>query len=288
MFDRIGFVIGEAFVALRRNFAMTFAAVTTGAVALLLLGILAFGYKVADDYSRTVPAMFDMRVFLRDGTGFPEIRATADEIRHIKGVSEVSWIPRAKAWAKLQKEQPEFTQGIENPFPDQFKVVLSDLHGGERIATQIQALPMVREEGVNYLREEQRVALAALQTFRLLGPALVALLLVATGILIYNTIRLTVISRRVEIRIMQLVGASRFVVRFPFLIEGVAQGVAAGGCAGLLLLLADRVVASQLAQQNIQFAAFPTTQAICLMIAAGAGYGLLCSFVAVRVPLRYR
>jgi cell division transport system permease protein len=120
----------------------------------------------------------------------------------------------------------------------------------------------------------------------LLGPGLVALLLVATGILIYNAIRLAVVSRRLEIRIMQLVGASRFVVRFPFLIEGLLQGVTAGAVAGLLMLLAVRVVSSQLALQGIPFAPFPTTRAIDLMVTAGAGYGLVCSFVAVRVPLR--
>jgi cell division transport system permease protein len=116
----------------------------------------------------------------------------------------------------------------------------------------------------------------------------VLLLLVATGILIYNTIRLTIVSRRLEIRIMQLTGASRFVVRVPFIIEGSVQGLIAGGFAGGMLYAADRVVTQQLAQQNIQFAAFPTTQAIWLAVAVGGGYGLVCSFVAVRAPLRYR
>jgi cell division transport system permease protein len=288
VFDRLSFVLGEALTALRRNIGMTFAAVSTGAVALFLLGVLAFAYKVADDYARTIPGKFDMRIYLREGVKAPEIKKTAQAMRAISGVGEVSWIPRDKAWAKLQREEPDITTGLENSLPDAFKVGLTDITQADRIAGQIQSIAAVQPDGVHYLRDEQRIAIAGLETFRLLGPAFVALLLIATGILIYNTIRLTLVSRRLEIRIMQLVGASRFVVRFPFLIEGVVQGTVAGACASALLIVSDRVVTEQLAQQNIQFAPFPTTLATWLMIAAGAGYGLLCSLLAVRVPLRYR
>lgn len=288
MLNRLGFVVGEGFVNLRRNLGMTLACVTTGAVALFLLGMLVFAYKLADDYARTVPSMFDMRVFLRDGTKFDQIRATAEAIRRIKGVGEVSWIPRDKAWEKMKREQPDITRGIDNPLPDEFKVVPTDISLGAQIADRIQSLATVQPDGVRYLREEQKMAMAALGTYRLLGPALVLLLFVANAILIYNTIRLTIISRRLEIRIMQLTGASGFVVRFPFIIEGTLQGLAAGACAGGLMYASDRIVIQQLAQQNIQFATFPTTQAIWMAVAVGAGYGLLCSFVAVRAPLRYR
>jgi cell division transport system permease protein len=288
MFDKLGFVVGEGFGALRRNLGMAIAGISTGAVALFLLGVLCFVYKLADDYAKTVPNRFDMRVYLKDGVKFPEIKSTAQAIRSIAGVQQVSWIPRDKAWAKLQREQPELTQGLDNSLPDAYKVVLSDITHADQVANQIQSLATVQPDGVHYLRDEQKVAIAGLGTFRLLGPAFVALLLAATGILIYNTIRLTVVSRRLEIRITRLVGASNFTVRFPFYIEGLVQGLVAGGCAGVLLIISDRVVRDQLALQNIQFAAFPTTLATCLMVATGAGYGLLCSLLAVRAPLRYR
>ena len=289
MLDRLSFVVGEAFVALRRNIAMTFAGVTTGAVALFLLGMLTWVYGVANDYAKTVPGMFDMRVFLRDGIKERDFRQTLDAIRRLRGVSQVVWIPRDKAWAKMQHDHPELTAGIDNPYPEQLKLVLSDIKLGDRVALQVQSLPtVIPEDGVRYLREEQRVAVAAIDTFRILGPSLVFLLLVATGILVYNTIRLTVLSRRLEVRIMQLVGATRFVVRFPFLIEGTIQGLLAGFCAASLLLMTHRLVSDQLLQKDIHVQGFPTEEAYLVLCVVGAGYGLICSLVAVRAPLRYR
>jgi len=289
LLDRLSFVIGEAFVALRRNFAMTFASVTTGAVALFLLGMLVYAYSAANNFLGDVPGMFDMRVFLRDGIQDRELRATIDSVRRFNGVKQVIWIPRGKEWAKMQHDHPELTAGITNPFPEELKVVVSDIQFSDRIASEIQSLPTVLpEDGVRYLRKEQKVAIAVLKTFRFLGPSLVVLLMVATGILVYNTIRLTVLSRRLEVRIMQLVGATRFVVRFPFLIEGTVQGLLAGVCAASLLLLTHHVVSDQLLSEDIRVMGFNSRETYGLLCLVGASYGLCCSLVAVRSPLRYR
>jgi len=289
MFDRLAFVVGEAFVALRRNFAMTFACVTTGAVALFLLGMLTFAYQQANDFAKTVPGMFDMRIFLRDGIKDKELHKTIDSVRRFPGIAQVVWIPRDKAWAKMQQEHPDLTEGITNPYPEQLKVVLSDIKLADRVGAEIQSLPAVLpEDGVRYLRREQKIAIAALDTFRILGPSMVVLLMLATAILVYNTIRLTVLSRRVEIRIMQLVGATKFVVRFPFLIEGTVQGLLSGIFAASLLLLTHHIVTNKLLSEDIQVGAFNTQRAYLLLCVVGAGYGLCCSLLAVRSPLRYR
>ncbi|HWD38354.1 MAG TPA: permease-like cell division protein FtsX [Fimbriimonas sp.] len=289
MLDRATFMVGEAFRALRRNLAMTFASISTGAVTFFLLGMLVFAYSFASDYARIVPGMFDMRVFLRDGTSLDKIRKSANYIRTIPGVSKVTLIPKEKAWEKMKHDQPSITEGIDNPFPDQLRVILSDIRFSDRIATQIQSLPtVVPDDGVHYLRQEQRLANAALGAFGLIGPELFGLLVIASWILIYNTVRLTILSRRVEIRIMQLVGAPPSMIRIPFLIEGIIQGFFAGFVAALLLFGSYAFLKSQLMQQDIQFAAFPTIPTFLRLSLLGAGYGWACSFFAVRAPLTYR
>src|SRR5580700_2917825 len=100
MLDRFAFVFGEAWIALRRNGYMTFAAVSTVAVSLFLLGGLGYSYMRAVDYARSSPAKFDTRVFLLPGTYKETISATAKQIRQIPGVGSFAWIPRANAWAK--------------------------------------------------------------------------------------------------------------------------------------------------------------------------------------------
>ncbi len=288
MLDYSLFIIGEAFVALRRNIAMAFAGISTGAIALFLLGLLAFAYQAAAVYATTVPAMFDMRVFINDRTEKTEIEQTIAKIRAFEGVSSVTLIPKDKAWAKMQAEQPDLTKNLENPLPDQLRVVVKDLHRGDLIAQRIQALPtVVPDDGVHYLREEQRTVIALLDAFEFLGPALFLLLVVSTGVLIYNTIRLTVLSRRVEIRIMQLVGASGTAIRVPFLIEGTVQGSLAGLAAALLLLFSFRLIGQQMSLNALP-STYPIGFAMTVMILTGGSYGLLCSLLAVRIPLQYR
>jgi cell division transport system permease protein len=288
MFDYAMFIVGEAFVAFRRNLAMAFAGITTGAIALFLMGLLAFAVHAASAYAEHVPKMFDMRAFLVDGISPSEIDQTIQKIRTFRGVTSVVLIPRESAWKKMKAIEPSLTNGLDNPLPNQLKVVVSDLKIGDSLAQNIQSLPtVVPEEGVHYLRQEQRLTIAVLDAFNVLGMALALLLAFSTGILIYNTIRLTVISRRLEIRIMQLVGASAAAIKIPFLIEGALQGMAAGGSAALLLWLSVYLLGRQLSL-NLMSGVIPVAPALLAMVLIGGGYGLLCSIAAVRVPLQYR
>lgn len=291
MLDKIEFLLGEAFTGLRRNGWMTFAAVSTVAVSLFLLGGIAYAYQGIRNYAETLPGKFTMRIHLKDGATTAEIQGTAKAIREIEGVKAAFWIPRDKAWAVRQKEDPELTRGIENPYPDAFKVELSTLERGEEIAAEIAQLPAVRkgEEGVVYFREEQRMINQGLQLLRWLGATVGGLLFVTAGILIYNTIRLAVYSRRTEIQIMRLVGASRITVQVPFLLEGMVQGAIGGTLAALIILgCKTRLDAYFLELQGGMLGRpgpFPLGDAIAVLAAVGAAYGLVCSLFAVRRPM---
>jgi len=108
--------------------------------------------------------------------------------------------------------------------------------------------------------------------------------LVTAGVLIFNAIRLAIISRRIEIRIMRLVGASPVTVYFPFLIEGLLQGAVGGTFSAVLLLLAQEGFRRQLAAMttNATLQPFPLALAVGLLAGAGAVYGLFCSALALR------
>ena len=282
-------------IAMRRNLTMTFAAVITAAVALYLIGGLAYVYVRMTEYANSLTGRFEMRVILRDGTTTDTISATANTIRQMDGVKGVFWIPRDKAWQADKLKYPELTEGVENPYPDAFKVALNDVHNGDRIAEKIHALPAVApgNEGVQYLQDVQRFVDDGLHTLRWVGGAVGGLLFFAAGLLIFNAIKLTVVARRVEIRVMQLVGASRFTIRIPFLIEGIVQGTVGGIVAGGLLLLSNQALVAFLKQlpNGAAFSApppFPLWPLTALLCAIGAAYGLLCSNAAIHTPLKFR
>lgn len=291
MRDRVQFLLSEAFIALRRNTLMTFAAITTSAVALFLLGGLAYVYLRVNEAAGDLSGKFEMRVWLREGITMEQIQQMAKEIRGIEGVKEARWIPRQHEWQRTRQEMPEVTEGMENPLPHSFKVILKSLSDAGQVAAKIQALPLVERNGVRYLKDQQEIMDQILRLLRWLGGGLGSLLLVTAGILIYNAIRLTILARRREIRIMELVGASHFTIRTPFVIEGMVQGAIGGAIASTLILAAQTALEQQMRTQMSAVAslpAFPLWWAMGILALLGAAFGALCSILALRDPMRLR
>ncbi|MBC8064346.1 MAG: ABC transporter permease, partial [Chlorobia bacterium] len=233
MLDRIQFLLGEGFLSLRRNGWMTFAAISTVAVALFLIGGLAYLHGLMKSYAGQMTGVIDIRAIVIDGTQTSELSRIAKDIRSISGVKAAFLIPKDKAWRKFLDENPEHKQyaELENPYPDSFKITLTDLKVAENVASEVASVKGVSGKDIKYLKEVSNFLAQAQSIVSWLGFAVGGLLFITAGILIYNAIRLTVISRRLEIRIMQLVGASFLTVRVPFYIEGIVQGLIGGGVA---------------------------------------------------------
>lgn len=290
MRDRIQFLLSEALIALRRNGLMTFAAISTSAVALFLLGGLGYVYLRVSTFATGVSGRFEMRVWLRDTAAKDDVTKIAKQIRAIPGVKEARWIPKEIEWKKQKLENPDATEGLENPFPHSYKVILVNLSDAGQVAAKIQAIPLVEKNGVRYLKDEQEFMDQMLRLLRWLGGGLGALLLVTAGILIYNAIRLTILARRREIRIMELVGASHFTVRMPFVIEGMVQGAVGGAFASLLILAAQAAVEQQMRSllATAALPKFPLWTAMFVLSVLGASFGAVCSALALREPLKLR
>lgn len=288
MIDRLQFLIVEGLSGVRRNGLMSFAAITTVAVALFLIGGFGYVFMRANEFARTMPSKFDMRVFLKEGVTSTEIQTSAAEIRKMPGVKTVNWIPKDKAWAQFKEQNPDLAAGLENPYPDAFKVTIDDFQKGDQLAKEIQSLKSVEVDGVRYLRAEQKLIEQSLQLMRWLGAGLGSLLLITGGILIYNAIRLTVVARRLELRVMQLVGASPMTIRIPFYIEGILHGLVGGILSAVLIAATQEGVQRRVIEldASIRLPAFPVGLAMILLSIAGALYGLACSLLAVRAPLR--
>jgi cell division transport system permease protein len=279
------FVFGEAFQGMRRHLSMGLATVSTVAVAMWLMGGIAYAYWELDKFGQGVSRQFEMRAFFLPGTRFDAIRADIQALRNHPAIHTVQHIPRDLAWQKFREENPRIlTEGIENPFPDAIKVVLRDLAQAETAARAIEDRPNIdRSRGVTYLAEEQRLVDQLRALLRWLAGTVGALLLVTSGILIFNAIRLAIVARRVEMRVMHLVGASRFTLRAPFLIEGAILGALGGGLAAALLYGSYTAVVDRILSQSIAAgtAPFPTSTVLALLVGAGALFGLVLSWLAL-------
>jgi cell division transport system permease protein len=239
------FLIREAFTNIWRHQLMTLASVTTVAASLSVLGgFLLVGWQV-HLATESLPRQIELHVFAKVTTPRERVLRLQSRILGWPGVRNVKLVTKQDAWQTYVRDYPEKEdlEGIrDNPLPDKLEVQTKSpeynivLAHRLRQAVAFPDVDTVREGGAVL---ERLIAIARL--VRTIGLVCAGLLLIATVAVIANAIRITVFARRREIRIMQLVGATHWFVRLPFLIEGMFDGAAGAALACGLLLLGYRM-----------------------------------------------
>ncbi|MBL8048582.1 MAG: ABC transporter permease [Chthonomonas sp.] len=290
MFDRILFVLGESLQALRRNRWMTFATITTAAMALFLLGGLSYVYFKLNSYTKELSERVEIRVFLKEGLSSKEIQAIETKAGRLAGVKTAQFIPKDVSWREYKsKFKQSLVEGVDNPLPNMILIKPAQADAVKSIAKVLQTTPGVEPDGVKYRSDAQEFVAATLARIRVIGALVGLVMLLTSGILIYNTIRLTIVARHREIRIQRMVGASRATVIMPMLIEGVLQGALGGIFAALLILAVRQGYASfigpDLAAGLDKFSLNTWMLNLSLI---GSVFGLLCSMWALRDLRRAR
>jgi cell division transport system permease protein len=156
-------------------------------------------------------------------------------------VGRVQYLSKEEAYAAEKRRNPEAYQLLgSNPLPDTFRVTPDepDNIGALRNALAGSGDPAIDE--IKNRRDDTDKILSATRVVKLTTAILRVLLVVASTLLVANTIRLSLFSRRREVEVMRLVGATNWFIRWPFVIEGVILG-AAGGVLAILLLLVGKV-----------------------------------------------
>ena len=177
-------------------------------------------------------------VYLKPNSSEIKLDDIKSKIEGMKGVKNVRFISKKEALERLKdqmKRQSSLLDDLqENPLPDAFEVQLTDdfqnQNKVETLAASLESLSQVDE--VEYGQVWLGRFTNILNLFRLTGYTMGALFLVATVLIVANTIRLVIYSRREEVEIMRLVGATDGFIRTPFYIESLIQG-ALGGIIGL-------------------------------------------------------
>lgn len=239
------FVVHEAILNLRRNGLMTIAAVTTVAISLTILGMFAAAILSLDALANSLPTKLDeIAVFLKDGIDSQDKLLLQSQIKKIPGVTSVELISKEAAWPKFKESLGEDIElgDMKNPLPDAFRIKIGDPRMAEPAAGLIGKMAGV--SGVKYGKAELRVMLTAANVIRVIGIAAGIFMVVGICLIISNAIRLTVFARRREIRVMQLVGATSWLIRMPFVLEGIFHGLVGGLVAAGVLLAGINYVSS--------------------------------------------
>ncbi len=244
-FASLSFLVYEGFRNIRRNGLMSLAALGTITVALTILGAtLLSAYCIHEIAAGQPQRLNEIDVFLKVGLSRDRALAVEEQIRALPNVRAVALVSREEAWAQTRAGQPVLRElTLDNPLPDSFRVECGDVRGMDALTRTLQdTLQFPDVNWVNASNTEVRSLLALARVIRVLGGTISIALFGATLFIVYNTVRLTVFARRREIRIMQLVGATPFFIRFPLLVEALFYGVAGAVLACGLIWLGTREI----------------------------------------------
>jgi cell division transport system permease protein len=295
---RVFFFIGEGFRALRRSAAPSAAAIVTVAITMLLLGVLVPVLQATSGKTEEVRDQVGLNVYLFDDATQGEIDELQGQIQSTPHVASVEFISKDQALEDLSQrfenqDKEDLTQqlpGARNPLPASFQVKPDDL---ENLPAVRSALTPPGEDGkpapispiideVGESREEAETISDVTSALKIGLLVVAGLLLVASLLLVGNTIRLSIYARRREVEVMQLVGATNWFVRWPFVVEGLICGLIGGIVAIGILFLGKVTVLDPLAdafnlvrsEDTIAFTKLTVLLLVAAMTVSAIGSGL--------------
>lgn len=205
---------------------MLLASISTSAVSLFVLGASFLFFAQVQGVLQEVQSQVELGIFLKKSSDRTDAEIVRTRVAQVEGVRQARLVDRDKAFSALLSElgsTMNFQDIVEhNPLPHAVRVKAESTETLDRVAQLAKKMPEVDE--VVYPRQIAHRLRLILHIGQLSALLAIGFLVFATVILMVNTIRLSVFARRREIRIMQLVGASNWFIRLPFLIEGVFQG----------------------------------------------------------------
>jgi cell division transport system permease protein len=287
---RFRLVIAEAVRSMRANLSTSFAATMTVLIGMFLLGLLiALGTWVVS-WSDHVKSQLEVKVFFVEGVKPKQVNAVRVYLEKDQRVKEFRFVSKADALKQMQKKYPELTANLpSNPLPASYEIAPRRAEEVKAIATDLRGQKFV---GVERIKDGQQTSKRILQVARVIEAVFlvaVLVLLAASVLLIANTIRLSIFSRRREIEVMKLVGATNWFVRGPFMLEGLLCGAVGAAAAVVLLLLGKEIALPAIlghidTSDDVRALGFTLTALI--LVGVGLAVGALGSGITLRRYLR--
>lgn len=224
---RFSFLVNEVLTGLRRNITMTVAMILTTAISIGLFGGGLLVIRLADSSRGIYLDRVETQVFLTDDIsandatcGSDACKALRQKIEARDDVKSVRFLSRDQGYADLIRKRPDFKDvATSAEVPASFIVKLYDPEKGQEFAEA-----MMREPGVFRVKNEKEAVdrlFAILDGLRNAAFAVALVQAVGAILLIANMVQVAAYTRRTEIGIMRLVGASRWYTQLPFLVEAV-------------------------------------------------------------------
>ncbi len=291
------FTIGQGFKNIFRNKMFSLATIATISACVFLFGMF---YSIVLNFSSMVKRAQEgvaVTVFFEEDISEERIQEIGTEISKRAEVSKIVYVSAEEAWESFKAENlGDYVDsfGDDNPLAgdSNYEIYMNDVSMQENLVEYIESL-----NGVRRVRKSAVVANMLSSVNKLIGyvsMGIILILLAVSVFLISNTVAIGITVRREEIAIMKFIGATDFVVRAPFVIEGVLLGLIGASLPLIAIYYIYQSVVSyvierfRLLNSLLQFLSvqeiFKTLVPVSLIL--GVGIGFIGSFATARKHLR--
>ncbi len=284
-------MLAEALRSLGANLSTTVASTMTVLLGMFLLGLFVLLGTWVLSWSDHVKRQLEVKVWFTDRPTNAQVREVRTYLagQVIAGrVKEYRFITAAEGLKRAKKIYPDYVnEVVSNPIPAEYEVTPMHAENVKAVAAGIRAQQF---RGVDEVQDGKQTSKRILEVAKWIWWVFlvaVIILLVTSTLLIGNTIRLSIFSRRREIEVMKLVGATNWFVRGPFVLEGLICGLL-GSLAAIVLLLLGRIgwnaVVNFDKSTDVRALSFSLTALI--LVGVGLGVGAVGSGLTMRRFLR--
>jgi cell division transport system permease protein len=288
---KIRFFLGEVLRNFTRNAGMQATAIGTVAITIVLLGLFLFVRAALAGMGAHLLDQIEISAYLNPGATPAQVASVHRLLTADPRIASVEFVSKKQGLAELRQR----TKGVidtalltENPLPDKFRIKVRVPENVPAVAAGVRRL-----QGVQNAVYGQTVVRRLLQlgvVLRRVGIGVIAVFLAVAGIIISNTIRLTVFARRREISIMQLVGATNLYIRIPFICEGLLDGLVGALFAVAILAIARATLWPRLLEAlpwlALNAVAVDPLVLVAELFLVGGAVGVVASWISVGRHLR--
>jgi len=279
---------------------MSLASICAIAAALFVLGLIMAVVMNINNIVAGLESKVEITIFLKADTQSSDIERMEQQIKGWEGINEFDYISKDEALETWREEWGDMKYLLDgynsenNPLPDSFHITVEKPEYVESVVQKAKGFSAV--EKVQYSKDVVDSITSIASTTRLFGMIIVIVLIIMSMVIIYNTIRISVFSRRREVNIMKYIGATDWYIRWPFLIEGLVLGIigaviSGGLTAGVYSLLLKRISSSPM-QGNLfsQFQLLSLDSIVYpiagLFLLVGGTVGITASLLSIRKHLK--
>ncbi|ABB14417.1 MULTISPECIES: permease-like cell division protein FtsX [Carboxydothermus] len=290
----LSYYFKEAFKSIFRNSFLSLASVMVVFITIFILGVAVLLIINAGYLADTLQNQLEIYAYLKTGDVSIDTRALEDKIKAIEGVASVKFIPKEEGLRKIKEklgDRADILAGIEerNPLPDAYLIKTKRPEDVPIVGKKLATFPEF--ETVKYGQGIVEKLLKVTTMLKIFGLGIISLFGFGAVLLIMTTIRLAIFSRRKEIEIARILGATNWFVRMPFIIEGTFLGLTGSLFAAVLVAIGYYSLLLKVSKALPFLVLFRDQQWLTLTFAAlvGSGgiLGLLGSILSLNKYLKF-